>query len=280
LGNIPDGVKLLPLKCQVGFLSLAGFDEGMSAQSLQFLNLFSGSVDTLLSAINSSTSMQSLMAMIRGNFKALKFLVFSYPVLPRPEFYEQQPKFVGLKMLIMNKTTFRSANEIAGFFSLFPTIKKFSATSFELDSTITAEEVKSATQQLVNLKHLFIAKSFGRMQHASFKNLKVLELQSFDAAEEIDWKEVVDNNPKLILLKVDIECNNDHLDFKALIKCSSPMRTLCISMQGEFKLTEDRLQTFKESQNILLMIPKSSLAMTEEKFNEIAGIFVDFIKLL
>lgn len=270
--EIPDEVELLPLVCQIQELTIIGYWEGMSDDKLQnFVKLFSSSVLHLNIGIN--LLHESMLPTILDNFKALKSLVLNRITLPSQEFYEeQQTKFASLEYLHIHSGIFENSTKLAGFFSLFPSIKQLRISCCKFDESITAEDIRNVTQRLVTVNTLCLDETFGQMQHAAFKNLEGIHLMSYDAAEKIDWKEIAVNNPTLSFFSIDISNNENQLDLEALTQCSS--KEFNLEFKGEFKMTVERLKTIMANAalQMRLKIRKSSLEMSEETFKEILGI--------
>lgn len=266
--DVPAEIELRSMKCKLENLNMIIFVNGISEKILQFMKLFRSSVSNLATGGNYA-SQELMLPMIRDNFKVLKSLVLGKLAFPSPEFYEQQQtKFVGLDSLHIHAEKFRNNAELAGFFSLFPSIKQLRISFIDFDLSITEEDIRNVTLQLDHVNSLIVVMSIGMMQHAAFKNLSHIHFESFDASEKVDWKKLFESNPKLQSLGIKIKWNEDQLDFEALMQME-----LCVRINGNFKMTMKRLKSFaaNSARIMSLLISKLSLTMTEKTFNKIAG---------
>jgi F-box-like len=202
------------------------------------------------------------------------------------QFWSFNLKFCQLpnvKTLKIVNSAFYGAVQLNAFFSMFPKVKHLHLIGMSV-SGVNNEDIKVLTSNLKHVKSLTITGTsatrsnvrivsgyFRFVNQGAFDNLRELKLKSFNASELISWAQVIANNPKLQVIDIEIERNQNMVKFKQLVKNSRDGMKLI--MRGHFILTENRLRCYKESSSrrIRLQIPKKSLTMTEEVFEEVMG---------
>lgn len=192
----------------------------------------------------------------------------------------------NLKNLELVDYCFDSTAQLASFMSMFPTVKHLHMNRMLIEPSDLVHDLKSKFKNLDTLtitgpniiikffQFLFLiiyptAGYFDVVQSGVFDNLQALTLKSFDGIVVIDWAEFISNHPKLEIVDIEINEREENFDFIKLV--SSARDGMKLKIQGKFQLTENRLRQFKQnpSQGVRLQVPKSSLKMTEKKFEEI-----------
>lgn len=155
------------------------------------------------------------------------------------------PQLPNLKTLKFIAIQFSGRNQFDGFAAMYFAVKHL---------------------HLTNLAYYCYCYVFG-----SFKNLRIITLDTFNAIGTVRWKYVIDNNPKLQLISIEVAFFEQLFAFQQLV--SNARSGMTLKFRGNFRLTEDRLRQFKENsaRGVRLRVQKSSLTMSEEVFMDIIG---------
>jgi F-box-like len=199
----------------------------------------------------------------------------------------QLPKVKSLKIV---DSAFYSAVQLNAVFSMFPRVQHLHLCDMYVGG-VNNEDIKTLTSNLKHVESLAITGTsatrsnvrivsgyFRFVNQGAFDNLR--ELKSLNASELISWAQVIANNPKLQIIDIEVERNQNMVKFEKLMMNSRDGMKLI--MRGHFKLTEDRLRCYKENswRRVQLQIPKKSLKMTKEVFEEVMGEDKQLIELL
>lgn len=264
--NIPTSVQLQPLKSAVKELDIMVVYENSIASTMihQFVKLFTSVVVLSLSEIHSSQLLETILR----NFKLLQNLYIYQIHVQHEKLFSQLPPNRNLEKMTLTSSTFASAADFTGFFSLFPSLRILQFSPIILNSKISAESVRTVTSGLKKLMFLILNTSFEFMQHAAFEALRAIAVNAFDGAEEINWAGFAQRNPSLELLVIEFTSNGELFNFDALISGLRGPRNFYIILSGDFKLTKQHLLSFKKQSaaSTILEVPRSCLTVSQAEF--------------
>jgi hypothetical protein len=280
---IPAGTELKPMKCAVRQLMLTEFVNDTSVESLEFLKLFGASVfDLTLVGIRGQTLSDQVLRTVLPNFTSLKNLVLRNFSLPNAEVYQQKllkpsKSIVSLSLIA---ASLHNADEITGFFQLFPSVTDLHLSAVKTEVEINPVFFQSVTKRLENVRHLIVDGNVGIVDHSAFVNLQFITLRNFDAAEKVNWAELLKNNKKLTILHIEVSKNEDKLPFDILMESVS--NPISLRLLGSFIFTEDRIKSFKaiSTNKVLLKVKKANVMVEGEKYARLLGaqrFFIDQI---
>jgi hypothetical protein len=266
--DIPDGVTFQPLQCQLRSLYLHGLLQGHDPKIENFIKILAPSVTKLVISYSNVTA--KLVGKILENFKSLELLLLDY-IRVIDEIGNNENVEIKLKALSLKTIDFDNNAAFLQFFSVFNSINLLCFYEFKHSNStdvITSDDVRAATIAMQNVTSIAVDGPIGIFRDASFTNLQSFLWKKFDAIEDMNWIDFVENNSNLKL--VTLEVTNDRLDCKALLKSASLRKSMGFAITGDFKLTKQRLKIFMRK-NVSVGFNKSSLMMTEKEFDEIVG---------
>lgn len=190
-------------------------------------------------------------------------------MIPPVQTLQQTKRNESLESLVLHAIKFVDDEQGAEFFSLFPTISKLHLSSIEFSPVISQTTIKKVIQSLKNLKEISISSSTGFAHDLLYNivstSLTSLKLKLGSGDHSINWKQIIDNNPKLKMFYLE----GSGISLANLI--ASARDQMVLKVKGDFQLTEDILQSLKSSsKDFHLKVPKSSL-MSPMKLDEILG---------
>jgi F-box-like len=117
----------------------------------------------------------------------------------------------------------------------------------------------------------FNSGNFDFVNRGGFENLRNLTVKSKSRFDSLRFDSFIAECPKLETIDIEFRCHQRLFNFSKLV--SSARNGMTLTMRGYFRLTPAYLQHFKENSlcGVRLQIPKASLMMTEEVFEEIMG---------
>jgi hypothetical protein len=211
-----------------------------------------------------------LTAIQINSFRSNKELVLQNCLITHDTIHQLTPN-KNVSLLKMIDVQIQDIPGITTLYRIHPGILTLEVTTTDL------RQIWKALQPIGNLKSLktlVIEANNDIRNHSaasdfSSQTLETLKFPAFNANLYYDWMGIVENNPALKCIDLTIAINGDRLDHKALLK--NLRGGMEIKIRGDFALTSAMIRAVKEKATIALKVPRCSVRMTMERFEEILG---------
>jgi hypothetical protein len=231
------------LKCQLRELTLSLCLHLTSAWNglgiSKFIDLFSPSLVKL--TIQGISSFELDL----GRFKKLEAITLSNS-------FKNHATIIGnsltFKTLVINAVGFLHTVEFCDFLASFTSLTHLKTDKINLlsEQSIDVATFQLATKQMKSVTSLTNTGSFTILQQAAFENLQTLTL-NFCCDEQIDWKGIINNNPSLQMVHINVLSIKKSVNYNYEELIASARASMTIKITNSFKINKRQLQILKEN---------------------------------